>query len=234
MAGDYQWAASRSTPDRRAPVIRPVVVWRHGLAMRIRPPKAVQAQTRAAPRTRHQSAPFTSSSTRAILAGLPRHALHVLGGLLAQSVEQRTFNPLVTGSSPVQPTKCRVSIEVLGLLAQLVEQRTLNPLVEGSNPSGPTNIFEGLIVQTIRPFDFCASLRFSPRFTDVPAKSTTRGARICPCGYCSCSLQRRLPGCRPNQDLWRCVVKCRRRRLRSRSNPRSTSRVCDRWSGSAR
>ncbi len=29
---------------------------------------------------------------------------NALSGLLAQSVEQRTFNPLVTGSSPVQPT----------------------------------------------------------------------------------------------------------------------------------
>ena len=28
-----------------------------------------------------------------------------LSGLVAQSVEQRTFNPLVPGSSPGQPTK---------------------------------------------------------------------------------------------------------------------------------
>ena len=141
---------------------------------------AVQAQTRAAPRTRHQSAPFTSRPTRAILAGLPRHALHVLGGLLAQSVEQRTFNPLVTGSSPVQPTKCRVSIEVLGLLAQLVEQRTLNPLVEGSNPSGPTNILEGLIVQTIRPSYFCASLRVIARLHRRACEVHDRGRQDLP------------------------------------------------------
>ncbi len=63
-----------------------------------------------------------------------------LYGLLAQSVEQRTFNPLVVGSSPAQPT----SFSVSGLLAQLVEQRTLNPLVECSSHSGPTNIHNGL------------------------------------------------------------------------------------------
>ncbi len=38
---------------------------------------------------------------------IPRSA----GGLLAQSVEQRTFNPLVAGSSPAQPTKPRFFIE---------------------------------------------------------------------------------------------------------------------------
>ena len=41
-------------------------------------------------------------------------------GLLAQLVEQWTFNPLVGGSSPAQPTN-------YGGIAQLVEQRTLNP-----------------------------------------------------------------------------------------------------------
>ena len=75
--------------------------------------------------------------------------------MLAQSVEQRTFNPLVAGSNPTHPTKISagdskesalqsqarpgVSQAELGLLAQLVEQRTLNPLVVGSNPTGPTS-----------------------------------------------------------------------------------------------
>ena len=44
---------------------------------------------------------------------------HKSNGLLAQLVEQWTFNPLVAGSSPAQPTR--------GSIAQLVEQRTLNP-----------------------------------------------------------------------------------------------------------
>ena len=68
-------------------------------------------------------------------------------GSLAQSVEQRTFNPLVAGSNPARPT---IGTEVRwhrvrtpGLLAQLVEQRTLNPLVAGSNPAGPTNHHAG-------------------------------------------------------------------------------------------
>ena len=45
---------------------------------------------------------------------------HESRGLLAQLVEQWTFNPLVAGSSPAQPTN-------YGGIAQLVEQRTLNP-----------------------------------------------------------------------------------------------------------
>ena len=71
--------------------------------------------------------------------------------MLAQLVEQRTFNPLVGGSSPPRPTrmqgperKLRPFMRALcdlpvwasrvsalqfgsGFLAQLVEQRTLNP-----------------------------------------------------------------------------------------------------------
>ena len=45
------------------------------------------------------------------------------GGSVAQSVEQRTFNPLVASSNLARPTNARDS----GALAQLVEQRTLNP-----------------------------------------------------------------------------------------------------------
>ena len=61
------------------------------------------------------------------------------GGSLAQSVEQRTFNPLVACSSHARPTS-PINRECIsfGLLAQLVEQRTLNPLVDSSNLSGPT------------------------------------------------------------------------------------------------
>ena len=44
-------------------------------------------------------------------------------GSVAQSVEQRTFNPLVPSSNLGRPT----SIAGNGALAQLVEQRTLNP-----------------------------------------------------------------------------------------------------------
>ena len=61
-------------------------------------------------------------------------------GSLAQSVEQRTFNPLVEGSNPSRPTILSVNhlSYLSGSLAQSVEQRTFNPLVEGSNPSRPT------------------------------------------------------------------------------------------------
>ena len=44
-------------------------------------------------------------------------------GSVAQSVEQRTFNPLVPSSNLGRPTKNPYP----GALAQLVEQRTLNP-----------------------------------------------------------------------------------------------------------
>ena len=76
--------------------------------------------------------------------GPPRYN-HGLAGLLAQLVEQRTFNPLVAGSSPAQPTtQPSEAATDFGLLAQLVEQRTLNPLVECSSHSGPTNKINGL------------------------------------------------------------------------------------------
>ncbi len=56
-------------------------------------------------------------------------------GLLAQLVEQLTFNQLVAGSNPAQPTTFATQY---GLLAQLVEQLTFNQLVAGSNPAQPT------------------------------------------------------------------------------------------------
>ena len=87
-------------------------------------------------------------------------------GLLAQSVEQRTFNPLVAGSNPAQPTTIWPSVDALGvggragwnpgLLAQLVEQRTLNPLVVGSNPTGPTNEINDLAHPRAVGFFVCA------------------------------------------------------------------------------
>ena len=53
------------------------------------------------------------------------------GGSVAQSVEQRTFNPLVASSNLARPTSKKVGYNTgsrkNGLLAQLVEQRTLNP-----------------------------------------------------------------------------------------------------------
>ena len=74
--------------------------------------------------------------------------------MLAQLVEQRTFNPFVVGSTPAHPTKllkalCNSlqsafslndSFQESGMLAQLVEQRTFNPFVVGSTPAHPTNI----------------------------------------------------------------------------------------------
>ena len=75
------------------------------------------------------------------------------GGSLAQSVEQRTFNPLVESSNLSQPTtgclaqlgehlpykervigSIPIATTTFGSLAQLVEQLTLNQLVPGSNP----------------------------------------------------------------------------------------------------
>ena len=59
---------------------------------------ACVAATAMAARIRRASLPCRSVDTlHAMITGSTR-------GLLAQSVEQRTFNPLVTGSSPVQPT----------------------------------------------------------------------------------------------------------------------------------
>ena len=57
--------------------------------------------------------------------------------VVSSGVEQWTFNPLVEGSNPSQPTTFS-SMILIGSLAQLVEQRTLNPLVAGSIPSRPT------------------------------------------------------------------------------------------------
>ena len=68
-------------------------------------------------------------------------------GLLAQLVEQLTFNQLVAGSNPAQPTISSPKRSLrpdasktseYGLLAQLVEQLTFNQLVAGSNPAQPT------------------------------------------------------------------------------------------------
>ena len=65
-------------------------------------------------------------------------------GSVAQSVEQRTFNPLVGSSNLPRPTRNAAHVvespTLCGALAQLVEQRTLNPFVVGSIPSRPTSI----------------------------------------------------------------------------------------------
>ena len=58
-------------------------------------------------------------------------------GSLAQSVEQRTFNPLVVSSNLARPTNGSAIIEN-GSVAQLVEQRTLNPSVQSSSLCAPT------------------------------------------------------------------------------------------------
>ena len=76
--------------------------------------------------------------------GLPIIRALFVGGSVAQSVEQRTFNPLVASSSLARPTSTGSQVRVciirgnFGLLAQLVEQRTLNPSVDSSNLSQPT------------------------------------------------------------------------------------------------
>ncbi len=70
----------------------------------------------------------------------------VQSGLLAQLVEQLTFNQLVEGSNPSQPTTLTLHCNrIYGLLAQLVEQLTFNQLVEGSNPSQPTTSIATLV-----------------------------------------------------------------------------------------
>ena len=58
----------------------------------------------------------------------PLSAIVLLYAPIAQSVEQRTENPRVTGSIPVRGMLYYES------LAQLVEHWTFNPVVPGSSP----------------------------------------------------------------------------------------------------
>ncbi len=58
--------------------------------------------------------------------------------MLAQSVEHLTFNQVVTGSIPVQPTILPQESTICGLLAQSVEHLTFNQVVTGSIPVQPT------------------------------------------------------------------------------------------------
>ena len=84
--------------------------------------------------------------TKAFKCGIISHSVgHVTSGLvplvkangsLAQSVEQRTFNPLVESSSLSRPTT--KNLFRFGSVAQLVEQRTLNPSVQSSSLCAPT------------------------------------------------------------------------------------------------
>ena len=60
-----------------------------------------------------------------VTGSIPVATTNSFDGSLAQSVEQRTFNPLVASSSLARPT--RTTKNNRGSLAQLVEQRTLNP-----------------------------------------------------------------------------------------------------------
>ncbi len=53
---------------------------------------------------------------------------------IAQSVERRTVNPQVPGSSPGWRAKTNL------LIAQSVERRTVNPQVPGSSPGGRAKI----------------------------------------------------------------------------------------------
>ena len=56
--------------------------------------------------------------------------MHAQRALVAQLVEQRTENPRVTGSIPVQG----IFQKQYGILAQSVEHLTFNQVVRGSNP----------------------------------------------------------------------------------------------------
>ncbi len=65
-------------------------------------------------------------------------------GTIAQSVEQRTENPCVTGSIPVGTTFFEVNNFIDGTIAQSVEQRTENPCVTGSIPVGTTKAIKAV------------------------------------------------------------------------------------------
>ena len=54
---------------------------------------------------------------------------------IAQSVERRTVNPQVPGSSPGWRA-------IYSSIAQLVERRTVNPQVPGSSPGGRAKILK--------------------------------------------------------------------------------------------
>ena len=75
---------------------------------------------------------------------------------IAQSVEQRTENPRVTGSIPVLGIVLLESL-IYGPLAQVVEHLTFNQVVPGSSPGWLTNqdSRKVLIVQAFR--EFCNS-----------------------------------------------------------------------------
>ena len=87
---------------------------------------------------------------------LPSRIGNIIGvGLLAQLVEQLTFNQLVAGSNPAQPTTSPIRIlSKNGLLAQLVEQLTFNQLVAGSNPAQPTTFFRFTLLQAHLEFSY--------------------------------------------------------------------------------
>ena len=85
--------------------------------------------------------------TKAFKCGIIPHSVgHVTSGLvplvkangsLAQSVEQRTFNPLVESSSLFRSTIKRKSTRN-GSVAQLVEQIPINHTVQSSSLCAPT------------------------------------------------------------------------------------------------
>jgi hypothetical protein len=65
-------------------------------------------------------------------------------GLLAQLVEQLTFNQLVEGSNPSQPTNflsllLTVKYSIVAGWSSLVARRAHNPKVVGSNPAPATS-----------------------------------------------------------------------------------------------
>ena len=92
--------------------------------------------------------------------------LRVLDSPIAQSVERRTVNPQVAGSSPARGAKQIGESDLpanskYSPIAQSVERRTVNPQVAGSSPArGATNSKSGAFARRRR---FFSSLQCAAR-----------------------------------------------------------------------
>ncbi len=79
--------------------------------------------------------------------------------MLAQSVEHLTFNQVVTGSIPVQPTILPQESTICGLLAQSVEHLTFNQVVTGSIPVQPTILYlNSIFILELKPITCCSAV----------------------------------------------------------------------------
>src|SRR5574344_298409 len=74
---------------------------------------------------------------------------------LVQSVERRTVNPYVAGSSPAGGARFDDGV------VQAVERRTVNPYVAGSSPAGGAKFAEGMPLASL--------LCFVSRLSSCPA-----------------------------------------------------------------